>query len=246
MSHLLRIIALAFAVVLSACTTMGAPDPVARNQHDFGETETINVCVYVDKGISEAEGRQLIEDAWRTEAPLYGIELNVVKVEQWKRPAFHMEGILADLRQRPLEAPCDRVMAFVGRHVGDALWGILGPEVLGAVNDETLTHGYTVARRASLNQVIAPPVAITRHEIYHLLGCGEHGNMPKCYKRIAMLKEWKRTNQSEIYPAYDLINGQVLDSRQAINARLEEVTQGAVAARRPIDAQRNAFADRNR
>lgn len=245
MDHLLRIISLGLAVLLSACTTMGTPDPVAREQLDFGEAETINICLYVDEGISEAEARKLIADAWRTEAPLYGIELNVVKVERWSRPAFQMDGILADLRDRPLEPPCDRVMAFVGRNLGDALWGFFAPEVLGAVNDETLTHGYTVARRATLNQLIEPPIAITRHEIYHLLGCGEHGNMPRCYKQIAMLKQWKRSNQTEIFPAWDLINNRVLDTRAAVNERLAEVADGAVAARRPLDPQGSLSGDRH-
>jgi hypothetical protein len=67
--------------------------------------------------------------------------------------------------------------------------------------------------------------------------------MPKCYRRIAILKEWKRSNQSEIFPAYDLINGQVLDSRAVVNGRLAEVTQGAVAARQAFDPKDSATAD---
>lgn len=231
MDRLLRLIPLAFALALCACTTMGTPDTTARQMHDFGKPVTVDVCLYLDNGIAEEEGRKLIEEAWRDEAPLYGIDVRVAKVERWARPAFQMEGILADLRQKRLDAPCDRIMALVGRNVGDTLWSFFGPEVLGAVNDETLTHGYTVARRASLNQVLTPPVDIARHELYHLLGCGEHSNMPKCYDQLAMLKAWQRDHDSDFFPAWDLVNGRLLGSREAVNVRLSGVIERAVAAK---------------
>src|SRR6267142_815512 len=83
-----------------------------------------------------------------------------------KCPGFMMDGIMEAITREPLRAPCDRVMALVNRHLGDIAWNVLQlPEVLGAVNDETLTHAYTVARRASLNQVLESPAAVARPEI---------------------------------------------------------------------------------
>jgi hypothetical protein len=142
-----------------------------------------------------------------------------------------MEGILQALRQERLDAPCDRIFAMVNRNLGDFLWGFVGPEVLGAVNDETLTHGYAAARVGSFNQLVTSPLEVTRHEIYHLLGCGEHFDMTRCYDRIAQLKEWKRANGSDFFPAWDLENKQMLVSRDAVNERLEPLRSTSVAAR---------------
>ena len=218
-------------VMLAGCTSMGHHHPAARQQHDFGPVETVNLCVYVDQGISEQEARALIDGAWHDEASLYGIEVRVVKVTQWSRPAFRMEGILHALRQEPLEAPCDRIFALIGRNFGDFLWAFVGPEVLGAVNDETLTHGYAAARLGSFNQLMASPLEVTRHEIYHLLGCGEHFDMTRCYDQIAHLKKWKRENGGDFFPAWDLERKQMLASRDAVNQRLELMRPTSVAAR---------------
>jgi hypothetical protein len=232
MSRVLGILPVVLAlVVFAGCTSMGHHHPAARQQHDFGPVETVNLCLYVDQGISEDEARALIDNAWRDEAQLYGIELRIVEVKQWSRPAFRMEGILQALRQEQLEAPCDRIFAMLNRHLGDFLWAFVGPEVLGAVNDETLTHGYAAARVGSFNQLMTPPLEVTRHEIYHLLGCGEHFDMTGCYAQIARLKEWKRASGGDFFPAWDLQKKQMLASRDAVNRRLEPWRRTSVAAR---------------
>lgn len=48
---------------------------------------------------------------------------------------------------------------------------------VGAVNDETLTHGYAIVPRVTLNQIFASPRAVVRYELYHLLGCDTHFEM---------------------------------------------------------------------
>jgi hypothetical protein len=220
--------ALFLTLLVQGCTSMGAPDPVARASHDFGPRDSVRVCLYLDRGIDEKAGRDLIARAWQSEADLYGLDVEVVRVQPWRRPAFQMDGILAHLRRVPLTAPCDRVLALVGRNVGDFLWAFVGPEVLGAVNDESLTHGYVVARWGSVNQLFMPPEDVMRHEIYHLLGCGEHNDMPGCYARIERLKAWKRTSGSDFFPAWDLIDRRILHTRAEVNARVGQVS-GAVA-----------------
>jgi hypothetical protein len=232
MDRLLRIVPLAVALVLlSACTSIGTHNHSLRQHIQYGNTETVDVCLYVDDGISEMAARKLVYDAWHDEGHMYGIELNVVRVTRWSRPGFHMDAILAALRQERLEAPCDRILALVGRDFGDFLWSFVGPEVLGAVNDETLTHGYAVAQRRTVNQLLMSPVEVTRHEIYHMLGCDVHYNMPHCYEQIARLKEWRREDGGDFFPAWDLINKRLIGSREAVNARLSEVNVGMVAAK---------------
>jgi hypothetical protein len=184
----------------------------------------VALCVYADDGISAAEVHRLVDDAWRDEEPLYQLRVFVTSVTPWSRPAFTMNGILEALVRQPLAEQCDRVLALIGRNAGDVIFGLFLPEVLGAVHDKTLTHGYVVARRASLNQLLLSPLEVTRHEIYHLLGCHEHFNMPGCYQQIALLKRWKQTHHTDFFPAWDAINSRLLTSRNEVNARLSSST----------------------
>ena len=215
--NLLRLVAL---VLLAGCTSMGAHNQATLRQLDFGAKDTVALCLYLDEGISEEQARALIDEAWRDEAPRYGLEMKIASVTRWRRPAFTMDGIVDALRREPLSPGCDRILALIGRHFGDVVWGLLLPEYLGAVNDETLTHGYVIARRASLNQLFEPPRSVVRHELYHLLGCEEHFAMEHCYQRIASLKRTKQALGSDFFPAWDMSNNVILVSREAVNALL--------------------------
>lgn len=220
-------------VPLSGCTSIGLHSSHARRQHDFGAPDAVRLCLYVDAGVSGRSARLLIDEAWRDEAPLYGLGITVAETIRWPRPAFTMEGIMEALTREPLRPGCDRVFALIGRHFGDVLWGfLLLPEILGAVNDETLTHGYAILHRASLNQVISSPRLVVRHELYHLLGCDEHFRMGRCYEQIARLKSWKRAHQSDFFPAWDLTNKRVLASREAVNEALSASRVSSVATSR--------------
>jgi len=210
--------------VLSGCTSIGFHSVAVRAQHDFGMPDVVRLCLYLDDGISETQALRLIHEAWREEGRLYGLHVGVASVTRWRRPAFTVDGILAAIQREPLAEGCDRVFALVGRHLGDALWALLLPEVLGAVNDETLTHGYAVVQRASLNQILTSPTDVVRHELYHLLGCDAHFRMGRCYEQIARLKRWKQETRSDFFPAWDLLRQEMLVSREAVNTRLRELT----------------------
>ena len=222
------------AAAVSGCTGIGFHNADTRAKLDFGAPDSVALCVYIDKGISEREARELIADAWNQEGRLYGLAIDVVKVVPWKRRGFMMDGIMETITRQPLTAPCDRVMALVNRHLGDIAWNLLQlPEILGAVNDDTLTHGYTVARRASLNQVFESPADVARHEIYHMLGCDEHFNMARCYAQIAMLKRFKQARGDTFFPAWDSINKRIVATRDEVNARLFGASAQAVSALPP-------------
>jgi len=211
-------------LAMSACTSMGSHNVRTRSAVDFGPPETLSFCLLTDDGISEQAARDIIDEAWREEGTLYGLAIKVVSVQPWPRPAYTMHGIIEALLRQPLRPECDRVFALVGRHLGDVVWGLVGlPEVLGAVDDNTSTHGYAVIQRASLNQVFASPTSVVRHEIYHLLGCGEHFNMSACYDTITAMKLRRRLDGVDFFPAWDSINERPLLSRDAVNARLLEV-----------------------
>lgn len=128
---------------------------------------------------------------------------------------------------------CDRNLYFVGRNAGDFLWGDLAalalplPEVLGEVDDATLTSGFVVATAISPNQLLLSPYSVTRHEIYHLLGCKQHFDMPACYAEIAALKRrkrelvadgfFRRIGEQPLYPTWDNLSDAMLVSRAAVN-----------------------------
>ena len=98
------------------------------------------------------------------------------------------------------------------------------PEVLGAVEDTTLTKGYAVAEWGSLSQVLSllSPHHITIHEFYHLLGCGHGLSAAPCYDRIAQIKRAARLNRErgqDFFPALTL-SGEILWTRSLVDQAL--------------------------
>ncbi len=99
----------------------------------------------LDDGITEGEASALLSRAWARERDFYRLDFQIVRAKTWPRPAFTAPGLIDALLAEPLEPPCDRVLAFVGRHAGDVLYGLAAlvlpiPEFFGAVNGSTLTR----------------------------------------------------------------------------------------------------------
>ena len=210
-------------LALTGCTSIGGlsvkPDVTA---YDFGPSRTLHVCVLRDPDVSVARVRDLVA-TWRQELAPLEIQVVIPWVREWERPAFTVRGIAESLAKIPLDVPCDRLLAFVGRHAGDALYSLLSlvlpaPEVLGWVDNVTMTHGLVVAEwTASLNQAVqGGPEESIRHEGYHLLGCG-HATWAACYTRVA---ELKRLSTVEWFVSRGW-NGVFFRSREAVNRALE-------------------------
>ena len=215
---------------LTACTSIGSDNVHVRQRVDFGPPDVLSLCLLVDDGIADTMAEAIINDAWHDEGAVYGLRINVVSVRAWRRPAFTSDGIIKALLREPLPAGCDRLFALIGRHAGDVVWGLFGlPEVLGAVSNDTSTHGFAVVGGVSLNQVFISPRNVVHHEIHHLLGCDGHFNMSRCYDTIATMKR-QRLAGADFFPAWDAVNRRLLVSRDAVNARLREVSAiGGVA-----------------
>ncbi len=217
-----RVLAIVIAALGAGCTSMGSHDYEALKKIDFGPARTVRLCVLLDDGISAADARSLLTSAWtEEERRAFGIDFEVVRFRRWFRPGYTVDAIVASLVKEPLEPPCDRVLAFVNRTFGDFVWGFFWlPEVYGYVTRSVLTHGYVVARMATLQQAIllATPASILNHELYHLLGCTEHWNMGLCYEQIAQLK---RADAGEFFPAWSPITTlKVITKRQWANELL--------------------------
>lgn len=189
--------------LLMACaTTIGRQDPQLVKKTDWGPRVTIRLCVLRDVTISEQRVRELVQ-AWQAEVQQYNLAIEVPWIQPWQRPAFMSPGIMQALDKILLEAPCDRLIAMVGRHAGDLLWSmLLTPEIFGAVDPEMPVRGYVVAEWSpSLDQLwVGGPQETMRHEGYHFLGCG-HDNMLECYGRILKLKQCALSSRFDFRPA---------------------------------------------
>ncbi|MGC1344279.1 MAG: hypothetical protein WA854_18240 [Candidatus Binataceae bacterium] len=186
------LIVLSVAANLASCTSMGIDHPALRDSIDYGPPENVRLCVLLDNGITPSDATALLE-SWNDEAKIYNLYLQPVSYENFPRQGFFHTEIIEQVSQVPLGKSCDRVLYFVNRNVGDVAFGLISlsagvPEILGEVDDATLTHGYVVARRATLNQLVMSPSGVTQHELFHLLGCPQHFDMPDCYTRIHNLK----------------------------------------------------------
>jgi hypothetical protein len=195
-------------LVLGACligtsgcyvTSIGMERPEVRADTDFGPPATLRVCAMLDDGITQRDAQETLEDYWnQNEASKYNLSVKLVSYSSLPRPAsefFHWQ-IARRVVAQQIPPQCDRTMYFVNRNALDTLWSIPeaygAPEVLGEVDDYTMTRGYVVDRIASLNQVLLSPwfspAKVARHETYHMLGCGHALVMGECYKHIAEAK----------------------------------------------------------
>ena len=213
---------LALLAVLSACTSIGVSVGDGPAPHEFGPEMEICLCVYQDTDVSD-ETTQTILNAIHEEFAPMGLAVKTPWVRPWKRPAFSQKGITRDVAMRPLEAPCDRILALVGRDARDFLWGALMPEILGAVETRTNTKGYVVAEVGSLNQVLTfeSPSGAAVHEFYHLLGVGHGLNKEDAYAQVRRIKELAARNRlagSDFFPAMTE-KGRVYTSRAAVDRR---------------------------
>jgi hypothetical protein len=216
--RIVRALALLAAMASLGCaTTIGLSVPAARERTDFGPPAVVHVCLLRDEAIREETARD-IGNALDREMEPYQITVEVPWVRVWHRPSFFHGGILADVGARPLEPPCDRLLALVGRNTADRLWALFFPEILGEVEDDTHTRGFAVGAIGSLYQLVHPPSGTAVHEFYHMLGCPHALTMRSCYRQIALTKSYVRA-ASGFFPGLALDLHPLL-SRHEVDALL--------------------------
>jgi hypothetical protein len=230
----------------AGCTSMGLEHRALRDGMDFGPPEQVRMCVYLDDGITQQDATRLL-DSWNDEASIYNLYIQPVSFEPLERDGFFHWQIMNQVRSIPLSPSCDRVMYFVNRDLGDMLWGLASlavplPEVLGEVDDDTLTHGFVFARTATPAQLVMTPSGVTRHELFHMFGCARHFDMPDCYRRIQSLKAeevkldsqgyYERVGESNFYPTFASPGDSMLLSRAQVNGYPEEENTYLSAAAR--------------
>ncbi|WP_198032472.1 hypothetical protein [Aerolutibacter daejeonensis] len=204
------------ALLLSGCTTVGMHTR-ERAAVDYGAPVTMRVCILKAPRVSDDRVDELIGAVNREFVP-YGIRVTVPWVRPWVRPAQSFKHMFDDVMRRDLEPPCDRLVVFADRNAGDALRGMLMPEILGAVDDTTHTRGLVIANRATLNQLLQSPEGTAVHEFYHLLGCPHAMSLSKCYIRIALVKR-QFARDPQFFPGVRA-DGRLLVTRDAANSML--------------------------
>jgi len=218
MKKISRLFKIFLVLLPSACTTAGVHDRESHSTFDFGPREEVRICVLADEGIDESAAKLLL-DKVREELSTLGLDVTVPWVRPWVRPAFSGQGIMEDLALRPLEPPCDRLLALVGRNAGDFFFGLLGAEILGGVETVSHTRGYVVAKAVSFNQLFISPTHAVIHESYHLLGCKHEHSLADCYPLIRELKSVARHERNRGNDFFSGVswNDKFITSRQEAN-----------------------------
>jgi hypothetical protein len=214
-------------------TTIGSQNPGAYQQYDWDRyhPRIVHVHVYLDKGVSEKRARELMAQWKGEDAGLYGIDLEPTGFDPMPRDfgMFH-NSLLDQVDAIPLRGNDDRVFYFVNQRARDYIYsymgifplGLIPPEVLGEVDDPTMTHGWVWAHAESLPSFILPPDYTTWHELYHLIGSCPHGDdmgaPGGCYDHIHTLKTTPTTN--EFFASMSADGNHLYRSRAEVNARL--------------------------
>jgi hypothetical protein len=215
-----KIFALVMFVALgTGCTGIGMHTS-KRDTVDYGPPQELRLCLLKTDKVPDARAAELVTAVNEEFAP-FGITVTVPWVRAWERPGFTVNGIFPALLERELEEPCDRLMGLIDYHAGDFVWSLFLPQVLGAVETETHTHGYVFATFGSINQIGTGPKSAMVHEFYHLIGCPHAATKTKCYEQIAALKA-SRPPRSELFPGMD-DEGKFLHTRAEVNEVLREV-----------------------
>jgi hypothetical protein len=221
---------LLLALTTSACsTTIGKHNLEEYGKHDwqFDRPRVVNVHVYLDRGVSETRARELMVQWREHEAKLYGLEINAYGFQELPRDfGFFHTSIMDQVAAIPLKDKDDRVFYFAAHGPQDffysyaTLLAFIPPEVLGEVEDQTMTHGWAWAHIESIPSMLLPPADATTHEFYHLIGACPHGDdMGKsgCYDRIFALKQ--APSEDGFFAAMSL-SGHIYHSRAEVNSAL--------------------------
>lgn len=221
-------ICLGLSIVLSSCyfTSVGHWNEDSYLAQPYGNWRTVHVCVYLDEGVSKERALSLMSDWTKPDGVAHYYHMDVVPVGFWTLPreGFLHSTIMNEVAHIPLKEQCDRLFYFAKRSVADYVYanapaiflGVFPPEVLGEVDDATMTHGFAFAGPDSVLSALDGPQHTTGHEFYHLLGSCPHAwTLKKCYARISMLKRMPSTDG--MYPSMNLAGNQIFTSRALVN-----------------------------
>jgi hypothetical protein len=176
----------ALTVLLYGCASTDRPAPASESIH-YGSRQTLHLCVLKSVSLSLRRAEAYLAQV-RNDLVTYRLILDVTWIHPWEQPGDGSAAILADLSQRPLDAPCDRIVALVDRTGAAFVSGLLLPEVSGEADAATSTRGYIELAYTAPNPFFrrAEDAAVLR--FHALLGCTSSMSSNACEHRIAELK----------------------------------------------------------
>ena len=191
-------------LLLAGCTTTGMSTS-AINDHDFSAMVGLDICVLQESCVPDKRAL-IISNRARLAFEKYGLDLRFT-YQYWKAPSTP-KAIMKALEQEPLEAPCDRLFAYMCRDITQKLKGwVISTE--GVVSDEASTRGFAYVQGISLNSLaLGGDSRIVVHEIEHLVGCGHGLTKTDCYRQIKTMKDLT------FPPAWSFAGGRWIMERQ--------------------------------
>ena len=221
---------LCVSLFLSSCytTSIGLWDQQSYAAQDYGPWRTVHVCVYLDEGVSRDQAISLMSD-WTTKDEVAAYyRMDIVLEGFWTLPCqgFLHNSIMDEVAHIPLQGNCDRVFYFASHSAADYVYanlpmvvGLFPPEVMGEVDDATMTHGFAFASSDGLLTALMGPQHTTWHEFYHLLGSCPHAfTLGTCYARISMLK--RLMSDDGFYPSMNVTGNGLFLNRNEVNRTL--------------------------
>lgn len=190
-------------IILTNCTTIGFHNPSELNKIDFLGSTNYRICIIHEPGISEFRIQNLM-NSLQGELKLYKLNLEWNIIGKVERPGFYTVDIFNYLNQVPLGENCDRMLLLLKRNLGDFLFHIFLPEIMGLVESNTRTRGFIYADYLTINILSgSTPSKVLIHENYHFLGCDHDLIMNECYKKIYILKnENQKNSNSKMFPTF--------------------------------------------
>jgi len=208
--------AVALSILLGACATPDAPGPAVESIH-YGDRITLHLCVLKSVSLSLHRAEAYLAEV-RNDLVPYRIALDTTWIRPWEQPGDGSAALLSDLSQRPLEAPCDRLLALATRTGTAFVSGLLLPQVAGEVDSATSTHGYIELAYTAPNPLFRRTETAAVLEFHALLGCTTSMSPNACDHRIAELKA-AADPQAQFFPGITA-DGAYLSTRADANEAL--------------------------
>jgi len=214
-------------------------DDTAYKQTAFGAPQTVHVCVYLDKGVTKDDAMALMQTSIDEDSRYYNLNIVPEGFQTMERQGFFHDDILCSVESIPLTGSCDRVFYFANHTTADYIYanaplvaGVALPEVLGEVDDLTMTHGFAYAGNDGITSLTyGGPSKVTWHEFYHLVGSCPHAwTMDACYARIATLKQTAAQSDAGFFPSMSIDAQHVFKSRDQVNVALGDTANPATLA----------------
>lgn len=215
--------AMLLLLAISACSHVGAPQAMTPPEDGLVE---LRLCVLTNlDGITAPDDLDFLS-AMQGEFAQYGIAIVVPWVKPWGVGSIDSSNAISQLSKIRLPIDCDRLFAIVAPTPIDFIGGLLGIEILGAVDKRTHTRGFIRGEKVSLNQAFFPPSDVAIHETYHLLGCNDGFDDDDCLRTMMRLRAAAKDTQgrkSHFFPANGKGGVRVIYTRKEV-----DLLQGSV------------------